>query len=438
MGADMVSFRWMTDSDDVDAVAAFNVWVAGLETETTGQRADHYKWDDPQTDKNSRSVEMRMKIIERFDDSVRQLQFGGRMLVLDTRKFVDDFAGKIQEEPLKSLFYSLHRKVYVPTEDPNDGLYVVDGFRYYYPIKGTGERALDAKRVAQLEAQMSERNFSAEYMNQPMDPSKALFKREHFRIIDREAAPPEVKYGLGRELAPNERREMDLYGLRTIAYNFIDPAGKEEQSTKGDDTFIVGLRVDRYGSIFITYLAAGKWASSKVWDEIERANGYNRPIFNEYEMPASEHHVRNSFDKWTRDRSEALSTPERSVVVSMPMRWAHQPKSTKTTRIEGMEPWTSNGRFFILADAAAPELIEKFISQWINYLVGGHDDGPDAASRVLKYLYGGSWMQPEEETFEPAVSLTNGVASVPLMSFVSSTNTSSGLLWGQKGGVNAA
>jgi hypothetical protein len=439
MGADMISFRWMTDAPTVDAVAAYSIWVAGLETETTGQRPDRYKWDDPQTDKNSRTVEMRHKIIERFDDSVRQLQFGGRMLVLDTRKFVDDFAGKIRKEPLASLFFSLHRKVRWPVEEPDAPPYVVNGFRYYYPVKGTGEPALDETTVNRLESQMSERNFSAEYMNEPLDPSKALFKRPHFPIIKRESvAFPEITAGLGRQITPQEQRQLDNQNLRVIAYNFIDPAGKEEQSVKGDDTFIVGLRINRYGAIFITKLAAGKWPSSRIWDEIAKADAYNKPIFNEYEMPASEHHVQRSYEKWVRDRRESLSTDGAAMSVGMPMRWFPQPKSTKPSRVEGMESWTSNGQFFILEDAAEPELIEKYIGQWVGWLVADHDDGPDATSRVLRYLRDQSWAQEPEEAFEPEVALSNGTASVPLAAFMGTSSTSDGLLWGQKGGVTNA
>jgi hypothetical protein len=430
-GQDMVSFRWLTDAEDADSVAAYSVWVAGLETETTGQRPDRYKWDDPQTDKNARTPELRAKIIERFDDSVRQLQFGGEMLVFDTRKFVDDFAGKIRKEPLKSLFFSLHRKVRWPTDEPENPPYVVNGYRYYYPRKGTGERALDEREVNNLERQMSERNFSAEYMNEPLDPTKALFKRDHFKIIKPEDAPIEVRYGLGRNVSPHEEQELRALGLRIFALNSIDPAGKEEQSVRGDDTFIVGLRCDRYGAVYITLLVAGKWGSTRVWDEIAKANAYNRPEFNDYELPASEMHVKSSFEKWTRDRSDNLGAP-----VTIPMRWSHMPKSGKYSRIEQMEQWTKNGRFFILSNAADEELIEKYIAQWVGYLVSDHDDGPDATSRLIRWLITNSYQKPEGQSSTPAVGFdpASGSATVPVslikeMSIV----PAAGQLWGETG-----
>lgn len=45
-GTDMISFRWLTDAEDADAVAAYSVWVAGLGSSTTGQRPDLYIWDE--------------------------------------------------------------------------------------------------------------------------------------------------------------------------------------------------------------------------------------------------------------------------------------------------------------------------------------------------------------------------------------------------------
>jgi hypothetical protein len=429
-GKDAISFRWLTDQDDADAVAAYSIWVAGLETETTGQRPDLYIWDDPQTDKNARTPELRAKITERFDDSVRQLEFDGELLVLDTRKFVDDFAGKIRQEPLSSLFFSLHRKVRWPVNEPDAAPFVLDGYRYYYPVKGTGKRALDADAVNKLERQMSERNFSAEYMNEPLDPSKALFKREHFRVVDPSSISfPEVTYGLGRNLTPNEARELDMLGVRIVAYNSCDPAGKSEQSVRGDDTFIVGLRVDRYGSVYITYLAAGKWAASRTWDEIAKANAYNRPQFTDYELPADDKHVRPSFEKWVREQADAVGAAP-----MIPMKWQPMPKSQKHKRIEQMEQWTKDGRFFILSDAAEPALVEKYISQWVGYLVSDHDDGPDATSRLIRWLITNTYQQPGKKADEPEVAVTDGVASVPV-SLLKELNVKpqTGGLWGQRG-----
>ena len=427
LGNDMISFRWLTDAEDADAVAAYSIWVAGLESETTGQRPDLYIWDDPQTDKNSDTPEKRHKIAERFDDSVRQLEFDGELIVCDTRKFVDDFAGKISAEPLASLFFILHRKA--RWTDPR-----TSSVLYFYPIKGNGKPALDEAALTKLENQMAERKFSAEYLNDPIDPSKTLFKREHFRLVSPEECPPEIRYGLNRDVTANEAHELQSQGLKIVAYNSCDPAGKEEQSVKGDESAIIGLRVDRYGAVYITYIAGGQWPSSRLWNEIYNAAAHNRPEFTDYEMPASEMHIASSFDKWLREKGEAIGVP-----VMLPMRWSHMPKGSKTSRIEQMDQWTRGGKFFVLTNAAAPEIIEKYISQWISYLISDHDDYPDATSRLIHYLITRTYRAREEEAAPVGVTTADGVSTVPFeMLGELAGQKNDGLLWGQRGRVNAA
>lgn len=435
MGADQVQFRWLTEAENADAVAAYSIWVAGLRTETTGQRPDLYIWDDPQTDTNSDNPTKRAKITEAFDESIRQLEIPGEAIVLDTRKYADDFAGNIQKKPLSTLFYTLHRRVRWKTDEPEAAPYVVGGYRYYYPIKGNGDPALSAQEVERLERQMVERKFSAEYMNDPLDPTKVLFRRDQFKIIAPREAPFEITCGLGSTITEQQQRELDAMNLKVFALNSCDPASKEEQSVRGDDSFIVGLRVDRYGAIYITRLSAGKWSASRTWDEIFEANNYNRPEFTDYELPADEKHVRPSHEKWIREKSEALSSIEKKPVpLFIPMRWQHMPKSGKSSRIEQMEMWTKNGRFFILSNAASSDLIDKYIEQWVGYGVVDHDDGPDATSRLIRWLVATTYQQPSAQPEEPSISATAGVASVPLalieeMSF----QEPAGKLWGETG-----
>lgn len=400
------------DGDD----AAYSVRAVGLRTEMTGQRPRLYQLDDIQTEDNSDTHEKRLKIIKRFDEAVRQVEFGGRVMVYNTRKYIDDFAGKIGQEPLRGMFHTLHRRVYWATDEPDNPPYVVAGMRYYYPVKGTGRPALDARQVDLYERQMIERTFSAEYLNDPTDEKRATFKRKDFRIVDVNDPvaiktafgfnPIEILYGLGRNVSPEEERELALLGLSIQAYNFWDPAGKEEQSKRGDDTFGVGLRVTRYGGVVVTWMAAGQWPSTETWNQVERGNAYNRPRWSDYEMGVDEKNCKPSFQKWLRDRGEALA----GITPMIPMHWSHMPKSTKLGRIEKMETWTSNGDFFILSNAAPPDLIEKYISQWVGLGVAAHDDGPDATSRGIKYFMQATYQKPPSEAAPAAThTLAGGV-----------------------------
>lgn len=452
---DSITFRWGTkpgddvflpiddpnynpfgggDEDDEDGEeensgdddSPYSVRAVGLKTELTGQRPRLYILDDITTADNSKTSEMRGVIHGRFDQATMQLEFGGRLLVNNTRKFVDDFPGKISVEPLRSQFHTLHRRVYWESTETECLPYVVGGYRYYYPEKGNGKPALDAKKVAELEKRS---DFSSEYLNDPTDPKKALFKRSHFPILDvtdpavYDRIPIEIRYGLGREVTKQEELELSNLNLTIRALNFWDPAGKEGQSKRGDDTFGVGMRVDRYGAIYITWLAAGQWSATKTWDEVARGNAYNRPRWNDYEMGVDEKNVRPSFQKWQRDVGERTG-----VTPDLVLQLSHMPKSTKTGRIELMETWTSNGNFYILSNAADSTLIEKYVGQWLGYLVTGHDDGPDATSRCVKHLRTYTYQAPAKAEDEAAPqTLTGGLSWAALKAM---GHKSTGKSWG--------
>lgn len=471
-GADSVTFRWATNTADVGQVvkaaeltlasitgdegdesdeggaaddedfepeaeneeAVYSIRAAGLKTALTGQRPRVYVLDDIQTQDNSDTHDKRLKIQSRFDEAKRQVKFGGRMLVFDTRKYISDFAGKITEEPLRSLFHTMHARARWPTDEPNDPPYVVNGMRYFFPVDGNGAPALDKATLDDYESQMLERDYSAEFNNDPADPTRATFKREHFITIRHEDAPPEIRFGLGRDVSPTEQAELDSLGLRIIAYNACDPAGIAEQKKRGDDCFIVCVRFDRYGRWHITKMSAGKWSSRRRWDEIDRANGYNRPQLTDYELPASEIDTKDSFEKWIRDRREELSAlgDDAPSLVVPPMKFRSMPKSAKRSREDQMELFMP---IYILDDACDKELREKFINQFVGLGVEDHDDGPDATSRLITYVTRGRYKKPEEAEKAQQITVVNGAAHVPLSVIMGAAKPpKDGGLWGQQGG----
>jgi hypothetical protein len=421
------------DDDDFEPVeedetAIYSVRCAGLKTRLMGQRPRMYVLDDIQSEDNSKTHEMRMQIIYRFDEAKRQVEFGGTVMVYNTRKYVNDFAGGIGVEPMRSLFHTLHRAVYWPTDEPDDPPYVVAGMRYYYPVKGTGEPALDAAEVENLWKQQGERKFATEYLNNPHADKGAVFKRADFHIIDvndpaqYERIPIEIRYGLGRELTLAESEELEKNKLRIRAFNFWDPAGVEGHSERGDDDFGVGVRVGRYGALFVTCLAAGQWSSSEVWNNVDRLHAYNRPVWSDYEMGVDEKNCRPALLKWYRDQEERSGVAP--FLSPHNVHFSKMPKSTKTPRIEKMEQWTSQTSknehrrgyevgFFILSNAGLgdPNIIEKYIGQWL--AIGrnaDHDDGPDATSRGIKYYGAPQYRAPESDAEAvPPATLTGGM-----------------------------
>jgi hypothetical protein len=431
-GKNYLQLRWLSDADDSSGMAPFSVLYGGVGTEACGQRADLYIFDDGSTKKNSRTDIQREKVKEGFVEQVKQLDPNGRFIVNNTRKHLDDFGGLIKTPAYRKRFWIMHRRA--EWVDP-----VSKETKYFYPADGRGTPKYDAVNLAEIHDLSEERDFWSEMMNWPMDPKKALFKREHFQIIHPDTAPIEIKYGLGRELTSEERAELDRAKLRIVGYNLFDPAGKERQSLHGDDNASVSVRVDRYGRLFFTRLRSGKWASNEVWQEIETADAYNHPVLTDYEMPASELHIENAWKFYLANRNA-----ERSQVglppLYIPVNFEGLPKSSKPSRIESLHQWAKNGWIFILANAA-PEAaeIQKFVRQFLEYLITGHDDYADAASRIVRFLRRPTSHALEEAKKAPAgPQMKDGVLRVTAEQLLKSFDEKKPVArvnWGLRGGV---
>lgn len=413
------------EPEEEDEESVYSVRAVSLGKKLTGQRPRYYILDDIQTEDNSKTHEMRMKLIARFDEARRQVKYGGSMLVIDTRKYVNDFAGTISVEPLRSLFHTLHRRAYWPTTESDNAPYVISGIRYYFPVDGRGTAALDADELDKLWRQFGDRTFCTEFLNDPSAEKGATFKRADFHIIDvtdpeqYNRIPIEVRYGLGRPLTPPEEEELAKNNLHVDAHNWWDPRGGDGPKIRGDDDFGVGTRLNRYGTaLFVTCLSAGQFNETEIWNEVERLNAYNRPRWSDYELGVDERSCKAAHQKWLRDRAEVLG-----FAPSIPMHWSKMPKSGKTDRMKRMNVFTDHttrndhtkgyeAGFFILSDAggADKELVNKYISQWI--AIGrntDHDDGPDATSRGLQHFMSRTYSAPQKQKVEEVRTLSGGV-----------------------------
>lgn len=460
VGRDSVTFRWATNTAEVgqavraaettlaaktgdddtpdfeeddfepeeeDEEAVYSIRAVGLGSKLTGQRPRYYILDDIQTEDNSKTHEMRMKLIARFDEARRQVKFGGSMLVIDTRKYVNDFAGTISVEPLRSLFHTLHRRAYWSTDEPDDAPYVISGTRYYYPIDGRGSATLDQAQLDDYWRQFGDRTFCTEFLNDPSAEKGATFKRTDFHIIDvddpeqYQRIPIEIRYGLGAPITASEQEELGRLNLSIDAHNWWDPRGGDGPKIRGDDDFGVGTRLNRYGTaIFVTCMSAGQFNETEIWNEVERLNSYNQPRFNDYELGVDERSCKAAHKKWLRDRTEALGFPP-----IIPVHWSKMPKSGKTDRMKRMEVFTGHtarndhttnydAGFFILSNAGGPNrnLIDKYVGQWI--AIGrnvDHDDGPDATSRGISFFMNRTYQAPTAASEEePVQTLTGGMS----------------------------
>jgi hypothetical protein len=301
-------------------------------------------------------------------------------------------------------------------------------------VKGTGDPGYTRDVIDEIYDVSAERDFWAEMMNWPLDPAKAVFRQEDFQIVPFERAPIEIRAGLGHAVTDDELHELMQANRKVRSFVHCDPAGKEQQSKLGDDTAIVGLRQDNEGGLWAVYLRAGQWTSDRVWDELYLAHCYVRGDFVDYESPSSELHLHNSLDHWESRRSIEAGEP-----VRLPVKFDHLPKTSKASRVEQLQLFTKHKKFHILSNAADPKEIDKFIGQFTGWLVTTHDDYPDAASRVLRFVQAPTFRRAQEITEKPASTRVdaNGVTKVKVSALLNKLKVkpSGGGNWGVRGKV---
>jgi hypothetical protein len=151
----------------------------------------------------------------------------------------------------------------------------------------------------------------------------------------------------------------------------------------------------------------------------------------DYEMPASELHIRNAYAAWQSRKAEELGRP-----ITMMMAWRSMPKTGKQSRIESLQPLLKAGKFHILTNAGPAEEIELLIQQFLEYLVSDHDDYPDVCARVIPWL-GATTEEARsiEKPAEPVASMENGTFSIPIAGILTlvddaETKRSSADSWG--------
>lgn len=420
--------RWAKDTEDATGLNAFSVLYAGIKTETQGQRADEYIFDDGNTKKNSKVQTRRDEVVDTFVEQVNQLDPTGRMMVCNTRQHFDDFGGKIKSPQYRALFHILHRRAW--KELPGGER------KPFYPVDGLGRERYSLRVLDDMRLLKPEHEFWAEYMNCPLDPSRQLFKRDEFQVVQPTDAriPIEVKAGLGQPINLAEQGELDKLKRRVFAVNACDPAGREEQSVKGDDSFGIGVRFDAVGNIWITWLDAGQWNSDELWERLFQGHIRNRPYITDYEKPASELHLRNSLESWKARKSAQLG----GQAITMLVDFYPLPKTGKPGRIEALTGWTRNKKVFILADAGPQAVIDKFIRQHVGYPMETHDDGPDVFSRVIRFAQPLSIEQVRAtEKANAGPRIEDGVFKVTREQFLGAFEggkPGAGLNWGLRGG----
>lgn len=169
--------------------------TTGLERELTSQHFDLIILDDMVAKENTGTPEMREKVKEYYGMLYALLEPEGRMVVLGTRYHQDDLYAQIMDDPKFDKFI---RTAY--TDDSQTEV--------IFPEKFTLEMLQEIRK----DTRMGSYKFSAQYLNNPIDPSTADFRRDWIQYYEPGTPQPTSLY-LTVDPAISLSRDADFSAL---------------------------------------------------------------------------------------------------------------------------------------------------------------------------------------------------------------------------------
>lgn len=242
-----------------EAVRDPTVFTAGLTTNITGLHCDLAILDDVVVQENAYTEEGRRKVLEQYSLLSSIESTDGREIVVGTRYHPEDLyyhlmerkvqqfdedGNLISEEP---LFETFIRQV----ESRGDG-----SGEYLWPRQqrsdgkwfGFNRNILEIKRAQYID----QRQFRAQYYNDPVDIASAKIKPEYFRYYNRDEL---VKDG----------GNVFYHGERLNVFAAIDFAASV--SKNADYTALVTIGIDKDANIFV--LDIDRYKTSRISDHYE-------------------------------------------------------------------------------------------------------------------------------------------------------------------------
>lgn len=381
-GRDVITARWIVNSEDSSAMTITTLMCAGIDSTIVGSRWDLVLFDDPHDRNNIKSPLLRNQVKDLHAELRKQLDALGRLVWLCTPWHLDDASAEIDEK-YSDEFHIMYRPARWEDAESSTPRPV-----YYWQYDALARPVWTEKRIRDEERQI---DFSSQVLLQPSDPRNAIYTKDDFIIVDPQNAPIEIRFGLGKDLSEQETALLRAEGVDIYAWNFIDSAGKTEQTDLGCDTAHIGARVCRFGDVHYTYINSGQWTVTEELNDSWAGILRNRPISVHFELSAAhKKYVEPAYREFAAKKSRDLK-----MAVSMPMVFDNVSHGDgQERRIEAMHPYIKAGRVKILSDIPK-EQRDKLIDQFVRYR-NGKRDLADAASRILQKL-----TPSDEQTEEP-------------------------------------
>lgn len=319
------------------------ILTTGIEAETTGGHFDVIFLDDLVGHQNCQTPEQREKA-KRFRRSmVNLLEPGGTLIEVGTRWHLDDTFSEVFEKE-KDYYDIMVRKV-------------IENGQTIFPTK-FNQRFDVAKKVWEqvpftcmdyidhLKKSMTPAEFSAQYMNNPIDEENQLFRPEYFKYYD--------------------RRPLRLFVSMTL-----DPAISEKQAA---DYFAINVSgMDENYNIYVLDTLKGHWKVSDQVNNIFAMYEKWHPSVVGLETIAYQKALKGWLEEKMRERGVFFPITE----------LRRNTNESKEFRIKAMEPFFREGKVFL-----APWM-KSLEEELLTFPKGKHDDEIDALASQLDLLVPG-------------------------------------------------
>lgn len=321
------------------------ILTTGIEAETTGGHFDVIFLDDLTGHQNCQTPEQREKT-KRFRRSmVNLLEPGGTLIEIGTRWHLDDTFSEIFEKE-KEYYDIMSRQVV------EDGKIIFPKkFNLKFdPIRKTWQHVnyhcMDF--IEHLKKSMTPAEFSAQYMNNPVDEENQLFRPAYFKYWNQR--PPRLFVSMTIDPAISEKQAADFFA--------IDISGMDEN----------------YNIYKLDYLR-GKWKVSEQIDNIFSMYEKWKPSVVGLEVVAYQRALKQWLEEKMRQRGVYFPITELK----------RNTNESKEFRIKALEPFYRDGKVFHAAWMKDREMENELLT----FPKGKHDDLIDASASQLDLLVPG-------------------------------------------------
>ena len=301
-----------------------SISIAGVGSQIPGKHYNIIVWDDLVNDKTITSKDMLDKTIDWWRYSLSVLEPNGIGIVVGNRWHFGDLYGYILDN-LADKFDIIKRKA------------IKEDGSAYFPQRYSLEKLQDKK-----ESQGSW-IFSTQYMNEPISPEDAVFRKEWIRYYEK---------------------------LPAIVRKFItvDPAISGEPDS--DYSVIMTCAIDEENNLYVVDYVREHLLPKELIDKIFAKAVEHRPVKIGIETVAFQKTLKFWIVDQMRERSKFLPIEELKTT-----------ESTKEMRIMALQPRLENGALWIKKNMLDLE------DEFLRFPKGQHDDLIDALAYQLQIIH---------------------------------------------------